>query len=464
MSAFPEGAGAARQRMLRAMSKGPIEDGATAGLRVLQREVTHWAWSPDGRWLATSDPVDVEGNAAVRVYDREDGREALTIRGREVLGFAWPSSELLLVVRTQELGARAVLHAVPDGGVMGTAVLRGMPRAKVSVSMSATRHPDLCAERVLVAPARWTGGLRENVRQRSGFLLALPELAVVAPLEPDLWTALPRLPHVRPAAATLSPDGEVIAVWLGTPSPDGAAHGNAGSVWLAPWPGGAPKRVCAVAREVDAVVFSDPSRLLLQSSSGTKTIKDRGDVALVDVKRGVVLFDSRPPVDDPLEPGWLGATASVDVHPDRERAVLAGRQKRGARWGGAMQELDLGSGLTAAKLPRELPGKPELGASAAYTGDGEALAVLCGKAPRTGHVTLWRGFAEGEVAGHAGWQVLLEGKAPRAAKVTRGPGPVGVTVSWTVDGKSLRRGSLTPAAERVAWVDREAIYEVLGGG
>ncbi len=446
------------------MSESAIVDGPVAGLRVLQREVTHWSWSPDGRWLATSDPVDIEGLAAVRVYDQEDGREALTIRGREVLALAWPSSEHLLIVRAQELvGARAVLHAVPDGGVLGTAPLRGMPRVRVRVSMSATRHPDLCAERVMLTPAAWTGGLRENVRQRTGFLLSLPELEVVANITPDAWTVLPRLPHVRAAAATLSPDGGDIAVWLGSPSPDGTSRASAGTLWRQPWPDGTPRRVCAVGRDVDSLVFTDPSRMLLQSVSGARTMRDRGDVALVDVSRGVVLFDTRSPGEEATDPGWLGGVATVDVHPDREHAVVSGRRPEGIKWRGAVQSLDLGSGLTPTKDPLELAAKPDLGASAAYTGDGDALAVLCGKAPRTAHVTLWRSFAEGARSGHAGWQVLLEGKAPRAARVTRSPGSVGVTVSWQVDGKALRRGTLTPTAERLAWITRDVLQEALAG-
>lgn len=447
-----------------AMSELPITDGPVPGLRVLLREVTLWAWSPDGRWLATSDPVDHDGQGVVRVYDHEDGREALTIRGHEALALAWPSGEHLLVVRVQsDVGARAVLHAVPDGGVLGTAVLRGMPRVRVRVSMSATRHPDLCAERALLVPASWTGGLRENVRQRTGFLLSLPELEVVSSITPDLWTVLPRLPHVRPAAATLSPDGEDIAVWLGTPSTDGTSRTNPGTLWLQPWRGGNPRRVCTVGRDVDSLVYCDPSRLLLQSVSGTRTLKDRGDVALADVSRGVVLYDSRLPQEEATEPGWVGGAATVDVHPDRERAVIGGRVAAGSRWRGALQTIDLGSGLTPTKLPAEFGAKPELGLSAAYTGDGEALAVLAGAAPRTGHVTLWRTFAEGALEGHPGWQVLLEGKMPRAARVTRSPGGVGVTVSWQVDGRALRKGTLTPTTERLAWITRETLQAVLSG-
>lgn len=91
-----------------------------------------------------------------------------------------------------------------------------------------------------------------------------------------------------------------------------------------------------------------------------------------------------------------------------------------------------------------LQGKAALGMGAAFTGDGECLAVLAGRAPRTALVTLWPGFQEGALQGHPGWSVLLEGKRPRAARLTRSPGEVGVTVSWQVDGKVLRRGSLTP--------------------
>jgi len=338
-----------------------------------------------------------------------------------------------------------------------------MPRVKVRVSMSATRHPDLCAERVMLTPAAWTGGLRENVRQRTGFLLSLPELEVVANITPDTWTVLPRLPHVRAAAATLSPDGEDIAVWLGSPSPDGTSRANPGTLWRQPWPDGTPRRVCAVGRDVDALVFTDPSRLLLQSVSGARTMTDRGDVALVDVSRGVVLFDTRSPGEEPPDQGWLGGMATVDVHPDREHAVLSGRQPAAGKWRGAVQSLDLGSGLTPTKDPLELDANAVLGASAAYTGDGDALVVLCGKAPRTGHVAVWRSFAEGARESHAGWQVLLEGKAPRAARVTRSPGRVGVTVSWQVDGKALRRGTLTPTAERLAWISRDALQDALAG-
>lgn len=442
------------------MTDGAIVDGPAPGLRVLRREVGAWAWSPDGRWLATADLPDLDGQGAVRVYDHEDGREALTIRGREALTLSWPSAEHLLVVRAQDLGSRAVLHAVPDGGVLGTAVLPGLTRARARVSLSATRHPDECAARALVTPGRWPGGLRENVRQRSGYVLSLPELAVAAAIEPDAWTALPRLPHVRPAVATLSPDGELIAVWLGTPSPGDVPHGDTGSLWMVPWSGGAPRRVCAVGAGVDSVVFTDPSRLLVQSVFGLGGVRDRGDLALVDAGRGMVLFDTRLAVEPGDSPGWLGARATVDVHPDRERAVLAGRQPATAagRYTGSLQELDLGSGLTVSAAPRAPAAKVELGVSAAYTGDGEALAVLCGRPPRTALVTLWGSYRGGPAeAGHAGWSVLLEGKKPREARVTRSPGAVGVTVSWRVDGQALRRGSLTPVAERLAWITRDAL-------
>lgn len=442
------------------MTDSAIVDGPTPGLRVLQREVSQWAWSPDGRWLATIDPVDIEGHSAVRVYDHEDGREALTIRGREALALAWASSEHLLVVRGADLGSRAVLHSVPDGGVLGTAPLPGLTRARATISLSATRHPDECASRALITPRRWPGGLRENVRQRSAYVLSLPELAVVAALEPDTWTALPRLPHVRPAAATLSPDGELIAVWLGAPSSGDASSTPKGALWMVPWRGGAPKKVCPVGVAVESVVFADPSRLLLRSAFGLGGVRDRGDVALVDPGRGTVLFDSRDGYDSDDAAGWLGARFTMDVHPDRERAVLAGRQPVGAKYTGSLQELDLGSGLTRSVAPLSLPAKVELGVSAAYTGDGESLAVLSGRAPRTAMVSLWPTFENGALPGHPGWSVLLEGKKPREASVTRSPGPVGVTVSWKVDGKALRRGSLTPVAEGISWITRDALRDV----
>ncbi|MDO9022565.1 MAG: hypothetical protein Q8S73_33480 [Deltaproteobacteria bacterium] len=442
------------------MTDSAIVDGPAPGLRVLQRDVSQWQWSPDGRWLAATDPVDLDGQTVLRVYDHEDGREALTIRGREVLALAWPSSEHLLVVRAADLGSRAVLHSVPDGGVLGTTSLPGLTRARARISLSATRHPDECAARALVTPGRWPGGLRENVRQRSAYALSLPDLAVVAAVEPDTWTALPRLPHVRPAVATLSPDGDLVAVWLGTPFSADMPRKGAGSLWMVPWSGGVPRKVCSSGDAVESVVFTDPSRLLLQSTFGLGTVRDRGDLALVDAARGMVLYDSRRDAEPDDSAGRLGAQATVDVHPDRERAVLAGRQPAGAKYTGSLQELDLGSGLTTSAAPVALPGKVELGMSAAYTGDGDSLAVLSGRAPRTALVTLWPSYADGALPGHPGWSVLLEGKKPREARLTRSPGPVGVTVSWRIDGKALRRGSLTPVAERLAWITRDALREL----
>jgi hypothetical protein len=207
---------------------------------------------------------------------------------------------------------------------------------------------------------------------------------------------------------------------------------------------------------VETVSFSDPSRVLLQSTFGAGAVADPGDLAVVDAARGVVLFDSRAAGLPGDTAGWLGARATVDVHPDRERAVLAGRQPVGAKYAGALQEVDLGSGLTLTASPRALAAKVELGVSAAYTGDGDGLAVLCGRAPRTALLSPWRSLAVGEVPGHPGWSVLLEGRRPRAARVARAPGAAGFTVSWRVDGKALRRGSLTPVAERLAWITRDA--------
>ena len=436
------------------MSNVAVVPGAIPGMRVLQREVAHFAWSPDGAWLATADVVDREGQCAVRVYDPDDGREALTIRAREVLGLAWASSEHLLVVRAQDLGARAVLHAVPDGAALETLALPNVPRVAVRLPMSASRHPDACRARALVLPSRWPGGLRQDVRQRAGYVVAMPELAIVSRFDPDAWTALPRLAHVRAATATLSPDGDALAVWLGAATTD-----TPGSLWLQPATGGAPKQVCVAGRDVVDLSFAGPDLVLLRSRDG-----GAGDALdVVDTVLRAVVFSSRwPNAGEPAGDVAYDHLA-IDVHPDRHSAMLVGHRRDAGPRDVTLREIDLGSQSMTGTRPCIATANVDAGFGAAYTGDDDAVAVALGKGPRALRLLLGATLPDALATPTTEWNFPLEGKKPRNARIARAPGAVGLCIAWDVDAPLVRRNLPLPPAQRLAWIVRDAVATAVRG-
>ncbi len=426
-----------------------LVDGPLPGMRALRREVAHAAWSPDGAWLAVADVPDADGRAEVRVLDPTDGREALCIPGREVLGVVFASSEHLLVVRAQELGARAVLHAVPDGAALATAPLANVPRVAVQLSRSATRHPDECAARVFVMPSRWPGGLRQGMRQRAGWVLALPSLDVVSRFEPDAWTALPRLPNVRAAAAVLAPDGDALAVWLESPG-----HAEPGSLWLQPADGGPPRRVCAVGRTVGDIVYAGPDRVLLRSADGPDTF------AVVD------LAARAPELDLSFAPGAaFAALGAVALHPDAHVAVVPGAALRDGVDADdappAFTVLDLDA-RAVARPAHVFAGRRAVGVSAAFTGDGHTVATLVGAAPRRVRIALHDALDDAPwSAATPSWTLPLDGTKPSSARLARAPDPIGLCVTWDVDAPRAPRGLPLPRAKRMAWIPREVVLSAV---
>jgi hypothetical protein len=162
-----------------------------------------WALSPDGLWLAffaTGLPT------RVHVLEVTTGREVLTIPGSPVAGLHWASAEVLWVLRQHPPNdLRVVAHAVPDGGVLDTLTLSNARAHRCQVSASADRSL------ALVAPVLWPGEHRA-ARLRLGALVQGPVPELLRTLDPHTLQGVPASPMRRAVTASLSPDGQRIAL------------------------------------------------------------------------------------------------------------------------------------------------------------------------------------------------------------------------------------------------------------
>lgn len=409
-------------------------------------DVGRYAFSPDGQWLAVSEAiVDTAGKTTVRVIETETGRVVLTIAGTEVTAMAFTSPELLLIVRVATVGCRVVLHVVPDGGVMASTPLPELrtTRCKISLSAGWNEHGAALA---LVCPWRWMGGDRKTVRELRGAVLRLPTGDVVAEIDPEHLVSRSREPEVPSAVAALSADGDSVLFWVSTK----ARPRVTGAVYSLAWETQTDSKISWLGFDVDEIFPVDVSRWLLRSGRESQPFEDRGDLAVVDSARGVVLYDTRD--EDGVDgPGAMGARASISLHPDREKILVSGRRLKTVDykvtkplWVGTQRELDV-VGMQPPG-PTVLPWcpRPTKAMSGAYTGDGDAIWSLIGGLKDTVVLSMWSALGESE---GRRWPLILDGKIPGCAVVERVTESL-LSVRWRVftsDGRRSRH------AMRVAW-------------
>jgi hypothetical protein len=391
------------------MSEGllaPLEGGAVSVVPALSQACV----SPDDARVALA----LAEGGAVAVLELSTGRAVARIPGAAVQGMAWLSPELLLVVRAQERGARAVVHAMPDGAVVGSVSLPALHTGQHAVSVA--------GEVVTVFPRRWHGGLAQRVRRRVGYVLRASPLEVLREVVPALWSTLPTLPHARPAVLTLEPDGAAITAWVGEPMPDGAMGDTPGHVLRYRWEDDRATWLLRAGRDVAEVLCCDPTRVLLREARGD-VFASRGDLCVVDTARAMVLRDTAGE-DDALGP-W--ATADLDL--DRERVLLAGRGMKGERAVGTLRALELAQG-TESQRPVELPGAPQRAMGAVWNDDGASLWVLTSPSAKLLRVRAWRSLREGP-DGARGWELPLVGRTPSRGRITWTPARTHLLLSWT---------------------------------
>ncbi len=349
----------------------------------------HVAVSPDDAWVAAA------WGETLRVMSLDDGRVALTVRGRTITGLVWLSPEQLLVLRTGErFGVRAVVHAVPDGGVLASVPLPEMNARTSTLSIPAP-GPDGSVSAVLVGPARWHGGDRTKIRRRLSYVLQGPAWEVVATLDPETLGGLPQLPRARPGCAAMSPDGHELVVWLGEPL--GPASGSVplqrGHLLGLDRQTGRVRWRCRAGLELDALVGCDPGRWLLRGSDGLGW----SEVGLVDTVTPALLYDS---ADDPLraERQWPGPSVHLDLHPDRERVLVTGTQRGdGSTPRTVLTVLDVETG-TRTGAPRLVSDRPLPGALAVWLGADRALAVATKRSRSPMTLTRWDTLSAGPSA------------------------------------------------------------------
>lgn len=372
--------------------------------------LAHACVSPDDARVALA----LAEGGAVGVVELASGRDVARIPGAAVQGMAWLSPDRLLVVRAQERGARAVVHAMPDGAVMDSVSLPALHTGQHVVSVA--------GEVVTVFPRRWHGGLAQRVRRRVGYVLRANPLEVLREVVPALWSALPTLPHARPAVLALEPDGAAITAWVGEPGPDGALGDAPGHVMRYRWDDDRATRLLRAGRDVAEVLCCDPTRVLLREARG-EVITARGDLGVVDTARALVLRDTAG------EDDALGPWATVDLDLDRERVLVAGRVMKGERAVGTLRALELAQG-TEPHRPVELPGAPQRAMGAVWGDDGASLWALTSPAAKVLRVRAWRSLREGP-DGARGWEVPLAGRTPSRGRITWSPSRTHLLIAWT---------------------------------
>ncbi len=401
-------------------------DPSTDGARVMVPEAGAWALSPDDQWLAFADVMpDEAGQCALRCVEVETGRVVFEKRGGAVKALGWASPEQLLVVREQtKVQSRAVMFAVPDGGVLGALALDSLPGSRCKVELAAG------APVALVAPVRWHPLSREREpSRRLAYVLRTDPLEVIASYDPDETSALPRVAEVRAAIVTLSPDGHRLIVWQGAPSSSGVLGLEPGAVLSHDWTRRRDTRVAVAGHAVEEALWMGPSTLALRTAQGGE-LAHRGDLDVVDLARGDLLYSS---VGEDVPDGWMGGRATVDVHPDRARLLVTGRlpsRGRGVRlsYDGVLREV---SPAAASASPlRRITSKVEVAMGGAWLPQG-GLAVFRARTQREGEVVRLRTI-DGEPEG-AAVTVPLDGRKPTAGRLTRSPGATMLVASWRVE-------------------------------
>lgn len=422
--------------------------------RALRHEVSAWALSPDDQWIAWADAAsDAADQMGVFCAEISTGRVVFEKRGRPVKSLAFTSPEQLLVVREEtRVRARAVLHAVPDGGVLGSVALDSLPvlRCKIEVAQGAPV--------ALVAPVVWHAlpRAREPAR-RLAYVLRTDALEVIASYDPDESAALPRMPEVRRAVASLSPEGHRLLVWQG-PTRVTSLGVKAGAVLTHDWTKGRDTPVVSTADNVCDVTWMGPGVAALRCASGDE-LTQRGDLYVVDLSLGVVRYASEGE-DQP--DGWMSGRSTVDVHPDRERLVVTGRLATGATGAKAWRSLlrEVWPGEARASKPREVSSNAAVAMGAAWLPEGDGLCVLRARTQREGEIVRLRTI-DGDWDGATVTTVPFAGRKVSAGRLSRSPGGTLLVARWHVDPELpshlKRRASATLTgpvnATRLALVD-----------
>lgn len=424
------------------------------GVLRLARRVRCAALSHDDGWLALG------SSGGVRVVELETGRVAMQLRGAPVVGLGWLGREQLLVVREPETGpCRAMVHAVPDGGLVSGAALAELNPMLCQVQCGAPGY-DGEVSTVMVAPARWHGGLRGSVRRRLGYTLSGPNWDAPVMLDPDALTVLPRLPSVRSAVAALSPDGQGYCLWLSEPDPKLGVNRPGTLLLVRDWRNPRPEVVCRVGRALRAMRFTDASHLVL-TGVDDDTPQARGELYVVDLFRRQVLLERCANEIDL----WPLGLPQVDVDPDGARALVvaglgAGAPARRPTLG--LEALDVTAGMTDGP-PRPLRATMSVGAGAAWLDQGhDAVALFSATSLQNLALTALASPAAAQPRDRGRqWDFALNGKALEAPQITRSPAGRYLALTWR-SRDARERGAATDTLE-LALVPRDRLVALASG-
>jgi hypothetical protein len=391
---------------------------AAPGVRALAWECGAWAMSPDGEWFAAADALpDTNNQVALRCVEVATGRVVFEKFGAPVKGLGWASNEALLAVREHNRGdARAVLHAVPDGGLLGSVAIAHVP-GRVRV------EPCGGAPLALVCSVRMTGGLRGDVPRRLVHVLRTDPLESALVFDPDASDALPRLPQVRDCAAGLSPDGRRLAVTASD------------KLLLRELGGDRDEVACDVGGWYGALTWVDPDTILAHPTD-VEGLAAPANVDLISLSQRARRYTSEGE-DAPL--GWVGPRATVDLSPDRSLVLVAGTAvtptvlaAKGAAQA-VLRVIHTRDGSTSA--PRALATNAEVAHGAAWLADG-SIAVLRARKKTVAEVVRMRTI-EGEAEGPRVEVALTKGAA--GARLTRSPCGRYLVAWWKAAPEGRRR-------------------------
>lgn len=275
----------------------PLDD----RVRRLRAPVGELAFSPDETYLAWSD-----GSAPglVRVTELSSSRTVASFTGAPVSALHWASTETLRVVRHTAPDATLTLHAVPDSGTLATFALPGVGPWPPALDASADGTIALLGRATMLTAA-------PSVL----WIVGGPHADEVMRVDPFERVAIALRERWRTARWALNPDGTSLAFALGSARSPGEAGPSAAPHVVVTDLHARATTVRAIADEGDPTLlrWTAPTRLiaaLLDPSGATlvHAIETHGSQS-----RGARLAPSQ----------LLRGDAAVDVHPERDRLLLA---------------------------------------------------------------------------------------------------------------------------------------------
>ncbi|MEZ4394603.1 MAG: hypothetical protein R3A48_26315, partial [Polyangiales bacterium] len=291
-------------------------------------------------------------------------------------------------------------------------------------------------------PRQWHGGPAQRARRRVGYVLRAEPLEALRELAPAEWAIAPALPMARPTVAALDPDGARVTVWLGEPAPDGSPGAKPGYLASYAWRDGRATLLARAGRAVAEVIPCDPTRALLRESARGDA-GERGDVTLVDTERGVVLRETAEGADE------LGPEATIDVHPDRERALLAGRMARGGRVVGSLRALDLLTGVFSGPAVAVATAAERV-MGAVWADDSDAVYVLASRGAARARVQRWTA-ASADATQADLFELALKGKQATHGRLAWSPQRTRLMVLWRCVPSKGDAAARALGVTRVAW-------------